>query len=120
MFELVWKTAWYTVFVLLCLAGIAAVVALSGRLSSTELGIERRAWAMTQEIVKDQLRSPASATFPPYEYQVIQTDLGEYIVISYVDSQNGFGALIRTHFVCELKATGRGQWEVVSLDFSEH
>jgi hypothetical protein len=54
---------------------------------------------LTEEYVKGFLKSPGSAEFPPYrEWSLI--DNGQVVVISsYVDSQNSFGALLRTDFV---------------------
>jgi hypothetical protein len=61
-----------------------------------------------ESAVKDRLRSPGSADFPfDGVFNVTATGPSTYRQVSYVDSQNGFGALIRTNFVCE--ATGAGE-----------
>ena len=55
--------------------------------------------AFTKEAAS-QLRSPASASFPPADDVITvfgkSTDTCGIIVDGYVDSQNGFGALIRS------------------------
>lgn len=53
--------------------------------------------------VKEQLKSPASAQFPgsmESAAQATESDSGERSWSGYVDSQNGFGAVVRTQFVC--------------------
>lgn len=58
------------------------------------------AYVMSQEFVKRQLRAPSTAEFPiwPDEYQ--SQALGEcrYMVDSFVDAQNGFGAMLRSYY----------------------
>lgn len=64
-----------------------------------------------QGVVKERLASPATATFPWNEYKVAEDDKG-YAVGGYVDSQNQFGAMIRTWWVVQMKRTDTG-WELV-------
>lgn len=55
-------------------------------------------------LVKEQLISPTSAKFPysNYEYKVY-SDVDSILMLeSYVDSQNGFWATIRTRYSCAL------------------
>jgi hypothetical protein len=58
------------------------------------------AYVMSQDFVKQQLRAPATADFPswPDEYRVSVLGNCQYQVQSYVDAQNGFGALIRSNY----------------------
>jgi len=52
-----------------------------------------------QMLIEQTLKSPATADFPICnDFSITRTTDGGYIVKSYVDSQNGFGALIRTDF----------------------
>jgi len=47
------------------------------------------------------LKSPSSAKFPwGLKSSLISGD--KYRVANYVDSQNSFGAMIRTNYVCEV------------------
>lgn len=64
-----------------------------------ECGDETMAFVMSQRAVKNQLRSPASAEFP-YITDVSSTRTGEctFTVDAYVDSQNGFGAMLRSRY----------------------
>jgi len=75
---------------------------------------------MAEEFVRQKLKSPASAKFPWYDDSMIK-DLGDgrYIYKSYVDSQNSFGALVRTNFTCCIKYAGDNKWECESLEFKD-
>lgn len=67
--------------------------------------------------VEKSLKSPATAEFQNYNKFAANQDSGSnnYWVSGYVDSQNSFGAMIRTNFACELKRSDSGQWLLVSL-----
>jgi len=52
--------------------------------------------------VKAMLKSPKSAEFP-WDMNINMTEDGKYAVLSYVDSQNSFGAMLRTNFLCTVK-----------------
>ena len=54
--------------------------------------------AQAQEFVRAGLKSPASASFPWTDYKVYDLGGDKWIVSSYVDAQNGFGANIRTRW----------------------
>ncbi len=85
------------------------------------------AWVMTQQFVKERLKSPSTASFGGIfsgDYQEpdsIVSDLGggKYRVNAWVDSQNTFGATLRTRFVCDLEDGGGGKWRCTSLVFNE-
>lgn len=71
-----------------------------------------------QYVVKNSLRSPATAKFAGYRETAAQhRGGGEYEVISHVDSQNGFGALIRTKYYCHVQFDGKGSWDLIDLNF---
>jgi hypothetical protein len=53
--------------------------------------------------VKLNLKAPATAEFPnPYQVQITALSSDSFIVDSYVDAQNGFGALIRSQYHCKM------------------
>ncbi len=76
---------------------------------------------ISQSYVKSALKSPATADFPTFDYGV--TDLGgnRFEVSSYVDSENGFGAKLRSQWYTKLKYSGTGndadptQWTLEEL-----
>lgn len=58
---------------------------------------------VAEKFVKQSLKAPATAEFPPGTSQCRTTQSGrKWTVTSYVDSQNGFGALIRTYYVVKM------------------
>lgn len=63
------------------------------------------AYNYAEKFVKERLKSPSTAKFPgtTEKYKHI-TELGntEYQIYSWVDSQNGFGAMIRSSFSCKI------------------
>jgi hypothetical protein len=67
-----------------------------------------------KDLVKRRLKAPSTAKFP---WIVEGVHMGDcvYRVSSYVDSQNGFGAQIRTNYVAEVKHI-EGGWLLVDLD----
>lgn len=53
--------------------------------------------------VREQLHSPGTAKFPgtfESDAQARETNDGQRVWAGWVDSQNGFGAVVRTNFVC--------------------
>lgn len=61
-----------------------------------------------------KLKSPASAQFPMETITVTGNDLEGYKVNGYVDSQNGYGAMIRNDFHAEVKVSSSGYLTVTS------
>lgn len=63
------------------------------------------AYKHAMKFVKDKLISPSSAEFPEYYEHINHVlYLGErrFFIESWVDSQNSFGAMIRSKFTCQL------------------
>jgi hypothetical protein len=78
------------------------------------------AWTMATRFVERRLKAPGTADFPWCSDQYI-TDLGNgaYRVVAFVDSENGFGAKIRTRFVCTVKHVGGDNWILKGIRFSD-
>jgi len=69
-------------------------------------------WVFAQQLCKERLKSPSTASFGGmFSDLQVSDDVvtysgdGKYQVIAWVDSQNGFGAMIRTRFICEIEET---------------
>jgi len=82
------------------------------------------AWIMAQDFVKKRLVSPGSADFGGMFEQSFEdcvTDLGKgrYLVKGWVDSQNRFGAELRSNFTCTLTYLGNDQWQCEWLHILE-
>lgn len=62
------------------------------------------AQVMCQQFVEKQLKAPSTAKFPSSREWKIGHSAGtnEYSASSYVDSQNGFGAMIRSQISCDM------------------
>lgn len=74
------------------------------------------AWTYMKLFVEKRLQSPSSADFPfGGSRDVVALGDDRYSVESYVDSQNAFGATVRTYFAGVIKEKAGG-WELESLD----
>lgn len=68
-----------------------------------EYNLKFNAYYNSQQCVKELLKSPSTAEFPSGSEQfVTRIDEDTYLINSYVDSQNGFGAMLRTNYVCQI------------------
>lgn len=76
-------------------------------------------WVLTQYVVEGLLTSPKSADFPGINKVTIDTDGTQYILSSYVDSENPFGANIRAYFTAYIKRTGSESYNVIDVVFEE-
>jgi hypothetical protein len=64
---------------------------------------------LCQRSVTENLKAPATAKFAPRrEMKGIDRRDGGFNVTGYVDSQNGFGALVRSEYLCAIKITKEG------------
>ena len=64
------------------------------------------AQVIAEKFVKDRLKSPSTADFPGYIGNGVQHSyLGEctHLIAGKVDSQNGFGAMIRSTYVAKVR-----------------
>ena len=80
------------------------------------------AYVMMERFVKKNLKAPRTAKFPGVfagKLDHVTSDSNQtYRVSSYVDSQNGFGALIRTKFVGTIKQIIDNGCNLISLYFN--
>lgn len=99
------------------LGAACLVLALAGCGDTSEIEqqvdakIEREdAERVCKGFVKERLKSPGSA-----EFETTATGkAGSYTVVGTVDSENGFGALIRNDFTCSVKLDG-DTWHLKDL-----
>lgn len=80
------------------------------------------AYVMSQKFIKQRLKSPTTAKFPWSGDQGVKTQYAgdcTHKIQAYVDSQNGFGAMIRTTYYIELQyikgSQGIGSWRLLHL-----
>lgn len=86
-------------------------------------GEKYKIYDIAQESVKEYLTSPASAKFPNIDSDdvTINGTGDSYFVNSYVDSENGFGASLRTKFECFIEKDD-DSWSttIVTLDDKQY
>lgn len=64
----------------------------------TEHGNKERAASVTKSMIGEDLKSPISAVYS--DFKIIKAEHPYYQTAITVDAQNGFGAMIRTSFIC--------------------
>lgn len=108
---------------LLSLALIAGVLMWlgSGDSSTSSKPSETLAFIQCQDFVKERLRAPATADFPSLDRTSWDMSDNTWVVKSYVDSQNGFGAMLRSNWHCKVQYVGndplsRSSWKLLALE----
>jgi hypothetical protein len=72
-----------------------------------------------KDFIGQRLKSPSSAKFPMVASKARALGTNKYLLDSYVDSQNGFGALIRTDFKCIVYYNPENNmWELMQLNIN--
>ena len=73
------------------------------------------AWIFAKDAVKTNLKAPSTAKFPLYDENCITVlEGGSYLVYSYVDAENSYGAKIRSNF--SVKITIKGEYDYIYSD----
>lgn len=113
-------------FIFFCLCPLASMVVPGSNNTPAPTadngGGSFNAYLMCQQKIEERLVSPATAEFPPMSdisVLPVKDTKATYLARGYVDSQNGFGALIRTHYVCEVSYGGNNRWRLDYLEFEE-
>jgi ribosomal protein L40E len=70
-----------------------------------------------QDTIKNLLVSPSTAKFQDVFTAEVTQDGNTFTVSSFVDSQNAFGAMLRTHFICKLEYTGKRTWKLLDINY---
>ncbi|MFW6175867.1 MAG: hypothetical protein ACOC7L_03495 [Acidobacteriota bacterium] len=69
-------------------------------------------------VVKQRLKAPKTAEFSRSRFDHVQKSRsGRFLYRSYVDSENAFGAMLRTRFLCEVEDDGQGKPRLVRFAF---
>lgn len=79
---------------------VSLVPSSSGGGADAAEGDRYGAFTVCQDQVSAQLRSPSTADFASIVESNVNGSRGIWHVSSYVDAQNGFGAMIRTSWTC--------------------
>lgn len=83
--------------------------------------MEVSAFEVCKDFVKDRLKSPGSATFRNQfeddgEVVVTGSGRGPYTIVSTVDSENSFGASLRSRFTCTVTNTDGDNWKLNDIN----
>lgn len=93
--------------ILLLTIGVASSLSGSGLISGSNS--DQKAWVCTQNIVRENLKSPNTAKFCNISEAIIDGDEeNNYVVWGYADVENGFGAAIRQQFKVQFKLAKSG------------
>lgn len=83
------------------------------------LSDEKIAYA-AQKFIEKSLVAPSTAKFPSlFKSSITKKGSDTYTVSSYVDSENGFGAMIRSNYVVVLKLKSDGKITLINLNISQ-
>jgi len=107
-----------TVFMLVLVPVLGLILTGFGARDVTKGGQETTAFVMCQRPVTQRLRSPSSAKFPTITTpgaRSVHAGGGRYIVDGFVDAQNGFGAMLRSKWECEIKENADKTWSLLNL-----
>ena len=110
------KKSWPTLLAVVLVVGFGAYWFLRDRPVNV-CGNRCDAEATAKSFVRRRLKSPSSASFAWADTKVAMKKCGRWIMASYVDSQNSFGATVRTRFLITLKKKKVGGWRLIDLTF---
>lgn len=80
--------------------------------------VEGYAFVLSQDAVRAKLRAPSTASFPWSPTVSKHVGNCKFRVLAYVDSQNGFGAMLRTNYIATLHyEPDTERWRVGSVEF---
>lgn len=71
---------------------------------------------MCQQFLEDKLVSPKTAQYPDFNQRFVTLSSGpNYHIEAYVDSQNQYGALIRSEWFCAVEHIEGRWWRLKGL-----
>ncbi len=79
------------------------------------VGSQFDAEVTARQFVLKRLKAPSTAKFVE-ESSMLSRD-GTWLVVGAVDSQNSFGAMLRTQYTCGVRHVGDDKWELVKPCF---
>jgi hypothetical protein len=94
---------------------IGLCVAVLAACGQTSAGKQVGAYRACERAVGTELKAPSTADYSGYTGSTVTNNSGTYHVSGHVDSENSFGAKIRTSFACDLRDTG-DNWDLVHIN----
>lgn len=96
---------------------IGFLIFMRGGGEEDKCGTKIEAWTYAKILVTKRLIAPSTADFGGWDAtRISKLECGRWMVMDYVDSQNGFGAMIRTNFSVIVHRTGKQKWELEKID----
>lgn len=71
--------------------------------------LRRSAYTAAKGLIERRLKAPSTAKFSPFLETEVTCDGDDCTVSGWVDSQNSFGAMLRSRYVCSIRDEGE-QW----------
>ncbi|MGC9996658.1 MAG: zinc ribbon domain-containing protein [Terriglobia bacterium] len=104
--------------------GIVFLIAIcSDRTSSSQpdqTQVKLRVLRACEDHVRQYLKAPSTARFSSYyDTEVRDHGSGKYSAVGWVDSQNSFGAMLRTEYICTATDEGNDQWSFEPLAIND-
>lgn len=66
----------------------------------------RTVYESAKDLIAKELKSPSTARFPSYEMVSVVNEIGvTYSISGFVDSENGFGATVRSNYKAKVNYT---------------
>lgn len=112
------------IVVALILAGAYSVLNLSqsarpARTPTPDIANAFEGCLAAQKIIKENiLKAPATAQFSKCPLEGGRREGNLIYVEGYVDAQNSFGAMIRTHYQATVRYQGKNTWKMEAFDTS--
>ncbi|MDD4818155.1 MAG: hypothetical protein PHI85_09320 [Victivallaceae bacterium] len=75
----------------------------------------KEAKIIAAQFVKERLKSPSTADFQYSQFKAVRGEGNQMVVKVIVDSQNSFGAMVRTQMIAVVEYQGDGKWTLVGL-----
>jgi len=89
--------------------------------ASKDTDLSNEAFIQCKNFVSENLKSPSSADFPFMDFKAWRFDNSTYVIKSYVDAQNSFGAQIRSNWHCKIQyqdgeKSDQTNWKLLELE----
>lgn len=78
-------------------------------------GGQAEAYSVAEQKIRENLLYPPSGEFSMLAAKIKKTGSKTYAISSYVDSQNGFGAKVRSDWFCKMSYAGKHKWTFQAL-----
>lgn len=96
---------------------LLALITMLISFSCTSEPSSSAAFVMSNKCVENHLIAPSTAAFCSItDATIVDLGNGRFRVSGYVDSQNAYGSMIRTHYTCELEYIGDDEWGIIDID----